>query len=1415
MKTITNRNQSAVSRQQTTDNRQQTTDNRQQTLKFSKSNKSTIVLIHAAFLRFKHRLQISSAKKYNFRFYYPNNLEFIVTNTHEEKVRNRNFNIQSFLILLGLLTCFVPIQSSACSGGNYVTAQTFCLSQTVPVTLEFDQTCSDATLAAGLGNVSFQWQFEFTANSGVWQDFTPLVPGTNYTILPGQDNFLTENFNSALFNVSAGFIHFRVLIYGVLPSSFLTIITNSPVAIINTTPSGSFTAPFTFCSGTNPDIFFFTNDPLNTFDYNNSTIDLDDFNGPQPLTLPLMQALNNPNLGLVAPWNTTGTYTVSLHLVNACGFLDIQQTYTILDQITFSSQDVAICEGTIGTVNLLVNSPSGIVFDWFEQPSNTFIGTGNPLPINAPTSTTSYYAEPQPAWQYPCASPIPIVQNVVIIAPQTIELDGPIELCGKNPFYYEVQNPISGVVYEWTITGGNPSSYSGNSLPVFWNDLSVGGTITVSAPGFPCLLPAEITTKPCCNPNTEFSLYLTGTNFASNIIQAGGIFNQSWMNNQGPYTNFIVDGIFIVDIPITFSGVTVEFMEGASMRIEPGVTVALENATVFKAACDKMWEGIVITDPTSSLLINGQSILQDAIIGVYANSCSVVNLFEAELNKNLYHIIYENCSASNGLRVLKSSFACEPTNTSPGIGLLAPYLGESSYCGIYAIVNDLIEIGNGTNQSDNNRFKGMAYGIVSHYSNINVYNNTFLEINQSVPVVSPLHYQPLRNACKSGTAICISGNTIDPQILGALTYEAKIGDLFANAGSQYWGNDIDDANVGIRTLSNVSVSILNNDINNINQSAIYLGNKDYTRVTHYLEKNRMNNAMDYYIQIQNAPFNVVDVRENEINNQFTNPAASGAIGIYIAESSQSTYPVNIEDNVIKFVRTGIQLINKRRVLIYHNEIFPEAQSAYVYGAGIKVSDCTGSHIQDNSVYAVNRNNIWVDGIRISNSVFDEVHCNYLYKTGSGLFFEGNCGPTKVYANNMRRNFWGLVLNYGQIGNQLVENGVDYAADNIWTGDYSTPDPGHNGNYWHTNAWASIPMLSILRTRNQPGTPYLPNPFFATTDVANPTFSNFLAPDFINPQWGNVLFVDVNQNDFPNFPYTCNNPNATDLSFGPDELEDHFTGGSNAGNGDDEAKAWWLNYTFLKEYRNNPVGLSTPLQALYDSLLLAPMGQLLDIQIAIADSFGVDEAYLLNLSSSMVGISTTLQQEISWKEALELVLNQEINQLDTAYTTPSLAEISAIENLAALCPLTHGPGVYLCRALYTSITGLVDGFVNDCEKIGVGSGARLANSLPYAEYIAPGEEEDLNWEKASTSNYANRMHFSVYPNPASSTISFQLPENTVLRLAEIYDARGKLVSQISSSTERTLDVSQLSNGLYFLKLQCTNGKTYTEKITIQQ
>jgi hypothetical protein len=181
----------------------------------------------------------------------------------------------------------------------------------------------------------------------------------------------------------------------------------------------------------------------------------------------------------------------------------------------------------------------------------------------------------------------------------------------------------------------------------------------------------------------------------------------------------------------------------------------------------------------------------------------------------------------------------------------------------------------------------------------------------------------------------------------------------------------------------------------------------------------------------------------------------------------------------------------------------------------------------------------------------------------------------------------------------------------------------------------------------------------------------------------------------------------------------------------------------------------------------------------------------------------------------LVLNQEINQLDTAYTTPSLAEISAIENLAALCPLTHGPGVYLCRALYTSITGLVDGFVNDCEKIGVGSGARLANSLPYAEYIAPGEEEDLNWEKASTSNYANRMHFSVYPNPASSTISFQLPENTVLRLAEIYDARGKLVSQISSSTERTLDVSQLSNGLYFLKLQCTNGKTYTEKITIQQ
>ena len=74
-------------------------------------------------------------------------------------------------------------------------------------------------------------------------------------------------------------------------------------------------------------------------------------------------------------------------------------------------------------------------------------------------------------------------------------------------------------------------------------------------------------------------------------------------------------------------------------------------------------------------------------------------------------------------------------------------------------------------------------------------------------------------------------------------------------------------------------------------------------------------------------------------------------------------------------------------------------------------------------------------------------------------------------------------------------------------------------------------------------------------------------------------------------------------------------------------------------------------------------------------------------------------------------------------------------------------------------------------------------------------------------------FSVYPNPAHNTLNISA-ENNVSFIAELYSPQGHLVKQESlSNTEKHLDISNLSAGIYLLKLNTTYGSIH-RKIIVQ-
>ncbi|MEM9679764.1 MAG: PQQ-dependent sugar dehydrogenase [Bacteroidota bacterium] len=76
--------------------------------------------------------------------------------------------------------------------------------------------------------------------------------------------------------------------------------------------------------------------------------------------------------------------------------------------------------------------------------------------------------------------------------------------------------------------------------------------------------------------------------------------------------------------------------------------------------------------------------------------------------------------------------------------------------------------------------------------------------------------------------------------------------------------------------------------------------------------------------------------------------------------------------------------------------------------------------------------------------------------------------------------------------------------------------------------------------------------------------------------------------------------------------------------------------------------------------------------------------------------------------------------------------------------------------------------------------------------------------------------TVYPNPASSNVNISTSGTSIqLNKINIYSTLGKLVKTVTPNTSEinTIEISDLSQGLYILELQASNGESRTQKLVI--
>ncbi|GAK89546.1 hypothetical protein JCM19297_1374 [Nonlabens ulvanivorans] len=91
----------------------------------------------------------------------------------------------------------------------------------------------------------------------------------------------------------------------------------------------------------------------------------------------------------------------------------------------------------------------------------------------------------------------------------------------------------------------------------------------------------------------------------------------------------------------------------------------------------------------------------------------------------------------------------------------------------------------------------------------------------------------------------------------------------------------------------------------------------------------------------------------------------------------------------------------------------------------------------------------------------------------------------------------------------------------------------------------------------------------------------------------------------------------------------------------------------------------------------------------------------------------------------------------------------------------------------------------------------------------GTEIDMGayeYDTTASLNDNNQFSFSLYPNPTSNMITVAV-ENSAFAKANIYNLQGQL---IASSQESSIQISDLTAGMYIIKIETTNGTTATQQ-----
>lgn len=210
-------------------------------------------------------------------------------------------------------------------------------------------------------------------------------------------------------------------------------------------------------------------------------------------------------------------------------------------------------------------------------------------------------------------------------------------------------------------------------------------------------------------------------------------------------------------------------------------------------------------------------------------------------------------------------------------------------------------------------------------------------------------------------------------------------------------------------------------------------------------------------------------------------------------------------------------------------------------------------------------------------------------------------------------------------------------------------------------------------------------------------------------------------------------------------------------------------------------------------------------------------YTLTVDDTLTGIWIQLETAVSGDTTFAVVAETTAGIPTSVYATGDTVIIGAdtvyfleFGNPVPLAAGTYSFGCYEGTTAGANLAQSTQYWITGMNFFYTPSGGWTASGIQTARFIRPVFKTESDPTGIHT---AERIDFSVYPNPAGNRLVVELPESGALSV-RILGLHGQLLSEVAAGNSRTctMDVSALAEGLYFVQIQTGSG-TQTVKFMI--